>query len=54
MGYTNQLDEGVLGRVLVDGGLSQGGAPPLPEASVVPEQRNVPPELTRLKGRRDG
>src|SRR5215470_1241229 len=25
--------------------------PPLPEASVVPEQRNVPPELTRLKGR---
>src|SRR5262245_14846388 len=30
MGYTSQLDEGVLGRVLVDGGLSQGGAAPAP------------------------
>jgi|SRR5215510_13212345 len=28
--------------------------PPLPEASVVPEQRNVPPEPARLKGRRGG
>src|SRR5215467_9268734 len=54
MGYTNQLNEGSLVRSWPTAASAREERPPLPEASVVPEQRNVPPELTRLKGRRSG